>query len=56
MYRSFFKRVLDFCVSFTVLVLISPLFLVLIVFLAFANQGKPFFVQRRPGKNEKIEG
>ncbi len=54
MYRSFFKRVLDFCVSFTVLILISPLFLILIIFLAIANQGKPFFVQRRPGKNEKI--
>ena len=54
MYRSFFKRVLDFCISFTVLVLISPLFLILIIFLAIANQGKPFFVQRRPGKNEKI--
>ncbi|SHI35804.1 sugar transferase [Aquimarina spongiae] len=54
MYKSFFKRVLDFCISFTVLVLISPLFLMLIVFLAIANQGKPFFVQRRPGKNEKI--
>jgi lipopolysaccharide/colanic/teichoic acid biosynthesis glycosyltransferase len=35
-------------------VLVSPLFLVLTLFLAIANEGKPFFVQRRPGKNEII--
>jgi len=54
MYKSFFKRVFDFCVSFVVLVLVSPLFLVLTLFLAIANEGKPFFVQSRPGKNGKI--
>lgn len=54
MYKSFFKRFFDFCVSFFVLLFISPIFLILILFLAIANNGKPFFVQRRPGKNERI--
>lgn len=54
MYKFFIKRSLDFCVSLIVLILISPIFILLIVFLAIANNGKPFFVQRRPGKNEKI--
>ncbi len=54
MYRSFIKRSLDFGASLLMLILISPIFVLLIIFLAFANGGKPFFIQRRPGKNEKI--
>ncbi|WP_299436918.1 sugar transferase [uncultured Aquimarina sp.] len=54
MYKYFFKRVLDFSIALVLLILIAPVFLILIVFLAFANNGKPFFVQRRPGKFEKI--
>lgn len=51
MYKSFFKRTIDFLAAFFALLLISPIFLLLILFLAIANDGKPFFVQRRPGKN-----
>ncbi|GAA0720746.1 sugar transferase [Aquimarina litoralis] len=54
MYKQILKRVLDFSIAFVVLLCISPLFFILILFLAIANSGKPFFVQRRPGKNEKI--
>lgn len=54
MYRFFFKRVIDFLASFLVLFVFSPLVLILTLFLAFANNGKPFFVQKRPGKNGKI--
>ncbi|MDR6403231.1 lipopolysaccharide/colanic/teichoic acid biosynthesis glycosyltransferase [Chryseobacterium geocarposphaerae] len=36
------------------LILLSPVFIVVMVLLYFANQGKPFFVQARPGLNEKI--
>jgi len=54
MYRFFFKRSIDICLSLIVLVVFLPMLLILIVFLAFANEGKPFFIQRRPGKNEKI--
>lgn len=36
------------------LFLVSPIFIFVTAFLAIANKGKPFFFQRRPGKNEKI--
>jgi undecaprenyl phosphate N,N'-diacetylbacillosamine 1-phosphate transferase len=54
MYKLFFKRVVDFSAAVIVLLLISPIFLILIVFLAIANDGKPFFIQKRPGKSGKI--
>lgn len=56
MYKYFFKRLLDICIAFSGLILISPVFLLVTVGLLFANQGKPFFFQKRPGKNEKIFG
>lgn len=54
MYRNFFKRIFDFSASLMGLLLLSPLFLVVAVVLYFANEGKPFFFQRRPGKGGKI--
>ena len=55
MYKQFFKRCFDFLIAFIGLIVISPLFIVLIFFLYFANQGAGvFFTQKRPGKNEKI--
>jgi lipopolysaccharide/colanic/teichoic acid biosynthesis glycosyltransferase len=54
MYRTFFKRVLDFFVSLIAFILLSPLFIVLTIGLFIANQDKPFFIQRRPGKNCKV--
>jgi len=53
-YTYFFKRVLDFTTALGLLVMIFPIFIVLILFLAVANNGKPFFFQRRPGKLEEI--
>lgn len=44
-----FKRLMDIILAITVLLLVSPLLLFLIVFLAIANHGKPFFFQTRPG-------
>ncbi len=54
MYKFFFKRVIDFLVSLLMMIVIFPVFLLLIVLLAIANRGTPFFVQQRPGKNERI--
>lgn len=55
MYRSFFKRVLDFCISLIALICISPILLVVTIWLHFANKGAgAFFFQERPGKGEKI--
>lgn len=55
MYCHFFKRFLDFLLSFFALLCFSPVFLVLILLLHFANKGAGvFFTQERPGKNAKI--
>lgn len=54
MYRHFFKNLLDFFIAFTALLVLSPLLIPIIVLLALANRGKPFFFQKRPGKNEHI--
>ena len=54
MYKTFFKRIIDFIAAFFGLLLLSPLFLVVTLGLYFANQGKPFFFQLRPGKGGKL--
>jgi len=54
MYKQFFKRLLDFFASLIGFILISPIFFLVMIGLFFANQGKPFFFQTRPGKNEKL--
>ena len=54
MYTLFFKRLIDFCVSLIGFIIALPLFIVITIGLFFANHGKPFFLQKRPGKNEKI--
>lgn len=54
MYRSYFKRFIDFMAALMGLLVLSPIFLVVTVVLFFANQGKPFFFQPRPGKDERI--
>ena len=53
MYTRFFKRILDFLATLIALLLLSPVIIILIILLMFANNGKPFFFQKRPGKNEK---
>ena len=54
MYAKYLKRVIDFSLSLIALIVLSPLLLVLIVLGAVFMKGNPFFVQKRPGKNEKI--
>ncbi len=54
MYKRFFKRFLDILISLTALLLLSPVFVVIYVILSITNKGKAFFVQARPGKDEKI--
>ena len=55
MYKKFFKRILDFIISFIILLLIGWLLMLIAIFLYFANRGAgAFFFQERPGKNEKI--
>lgn len=54
MYRSFFKPLLDFLIALIGFIILSPVFIVCVIFLMIANSGKPFFFQARPGKNGKI--
>ena len=55
MYKNFFKRFLDFWISLIVVILISPILLVVTIWLHFANKGAgAFFFQERPGKDGKI--
>jgi lipopolysaccharide/colanic/teichoic acid biosynthesis glycosyltransferase len=53
MYPRFFKRLLDFFLSFGAIIVLSPVLLILAVVGAIAMQGNPFFVQARPGKKGK---
>ncbi len=54
MYSNYLKPILDFIISFFGLLLLSPIFIIVTLFLTIANSGKPFFIQTRPGKNEKL--
>lgn len=54
MYKNFLKPTLDFLVALIGLLVLSPIFLFVMIALTIANKGKPFFFQKRPGKNEKI--
>ena len=54
MYKNHIKRFLDFTLSLIGFLILSPLFLLVTIFLFFSNRGKPFFFQARPGLNEKI--
>lgn len=55
MYKHFFKRFLDFWISLIILIIISPILLVVTIWLHFANKGAGvFFTQDRPGKDGKI--
>lgn len=54
MYQSILKPFFDFLGAMVLLLLASPIFIVLLAILALSNKGHPFFLQRRPGKNERI--
>ena len=53
MYKNYIKRILDFILSFSLLLLFSPVIVIVGIVLSIQNQGTPFFVQERPGKNER---
>lgn len=53
MYRFFLKRVLDIIISLIGLLLFFPILIIVTLLLIIANNGKPFFFQIRPGKNQR---
>ena len=55
MYKHFFKRFFDFCIALIALICISPILIVVTIWLHYANKGAgAFFTQERPGKDAKI--
>ena len=54
MYAKFFKRAIDFILSLCALIVLSPLLVILTIVGAICMKGNPFFIQKRPGKNERI--
>lgn len=54
MYAKYFKRDIDIILSLCALIVLSPLLIVLTIIGAICMKGNPFFVQKRPGKNERI--
>jgi lipopolysaccharide/colanic/teichoic acid biosynthesis glycosyltransferase len=54
MYQIIFKKLIDFLCSLFLILLLSPLIILITIALFFANQGRPFFFQTRPGKHGKL--
>ena len=55
MYRNYIKRLLDIICALLGLIILSPLLLVVIVVMSFANKGAGvFFSQARPGRGERL--
>lgn len=55
MYNHFFKRIIDFTLSFIGFIIICPIFLIIWIWLTIANKGAgALFFQERPGKDERI--
>lgn len=55
MYRHFFKRFFDFWIALVALICLSPVLIVVTIWLHFANKGAgAFFLQERPGLHGKV--
>jgi len=55
LYQRFFKLLFDIVIALVGLIVLSPLFSILWIWLSIANKGAgAFFLQERPGKDEKI--
>lgn len=55
MYKEYFKRFFDFWIALVVLICLSPILIIVTIWLHFANKGAgAFFLQERPGKDAKI--
>ena len=55
MYKHFLKRFFGFWIALIALICVSPILIVVTIWLHFANKGAGvFFLQERPGKDAKI--
>ena len=53
-YKNVIKRLIDFIAATLGFLIASPIFITVWIILLFKNNGKAFFYQERPGKNERI--
>jgi undecaprenyl phosphate N,N'-diacetylbacillosamine 1-phosphate transferase len=53
-YGVFFKRFFDILVSATAILTLSPIILIIASLLIVANSGRPFFIQKRPGRHGRV--
>ena len=54
LYKNFLKRIFDVIAALLGLLFLSPVFIIVFIILGISNNGKPFFIQERPGKNGDI--
>lgn len=54
MYKKYIKSIIDYSIALVSFSLLFPIFVIVFIGLYIANHGKPFFLQQRPGKNEKL--
>ena len=54
MYKKYIKSIIDYSIALVAFFSLFPVFLIVFIGLYIANHGKPFFLQQRPGKNEKL--
>ncbi len=54
MYRNYLKRIIDFTVALISIIILSPIFVLTTIGLYFANNGKPYFFQLRPGFQGRV--
>ena len=51
---NIFKRIIDFLLSLVALILLSPLFLIIAIWIKLNSKGPVFFKQNRVGKNKEL--
>lgn len=54
LYTSYVKRLADLLLALILIIALSPLFIFVPLLLAISGHGKPFFLQRRPGRYGKL--
>ena len=52
MYKNFFKRIIDLVLSFSAILILSPVFILIYIILLVTDKENPFFFQARPGKDK----
>jgi undecaprenyl phosphate N,N'-diacetylbacillosamine 1-phosphate transferase len=53
-YKKYIKSIIDYSIALIAFFSLFPIFVIVFIGLCIANHGKPFFLQQRPGKNEKL--